>query len=351
MSKKQIIVYALVIAALGALVYFQVQHWKKFDWAKFSQQTSAVNWWIVISGALLIYAADSLRAWRWAIFLRPIKKVSGVRLLPAQFIGFAGLALLGRPGEFVRPYIIARKENLTFSSQVAVWTVERIFDTTAVAILISFDLLFSASLRTLDHPEQLKKFGFALIAIVVFGIGLVFFLWRFAIRIAAWIKKTFEPRFPHGSNTAANKVLAFGEGLNTIHGVPSFIALSIISLAIWIMVAFAYLQVVHAYPDPELNTLAFSDVVMLMGFSIAGGVLQLPVVGGGSQLLTIGALTYFFEVPQELAVSGGILLWLVTFMSVIPLGLALAHREHVSLRELSVESREESEDKIANLKL
>ena len=36
--------------------------------------------------------------------------------------------MLGRAGEMIRPYIIAKKERLTFTSQVAVWGVERIFD-------------------------------------------------------------------------------------------------------------------------------------------------------------------------------------------------------------------------------
>ena len=35
------------------------------------------------------------------------------------------------------------------------------------------------------------------------------------------------------------------------------------------------------------------------------------------------------------------LLWLVTFVSVVPAGLALAHFEHVSLRKISKESKKE----------
>jgi hypothetical protein len=44
-----------------------------------------------------------------------------------------------------------------------------------------------------------------------------------------------------------------------------------------------------------------------------------------------------------MAVSCGIVLWLVTFMSCVPVGLAFAHREHLSLRELSQESSHEEE--------
>ena len=77
--------------------------------------------------------------------------------------------------------------------------------------------------------------------------------------------------------------------------------------------------------------------------SVAGGIIQLPLVGGGSQLATIAVLSQTFDYADspELAVSCGMLLWLVTFMSVVPLGLVLAHRERISLRRLSAESEAE----------
>jgi hypothetical protein len=67
------------------------------------------------------------------------------------------------------------------------------------------------------------------------------------------------------------------------------------------------------------------------------------VVGGGSQLATIGTLVGVFGLTKELATSCGIMLWLVTFMSVIPAGLALAHHEHVSLTRLEEESLQAEE--------
>ena len=84
-----------------------------------------------------------------------------------------------------------------------------------------------------------------------------------------------------------------------------------------------------------------SKILLLMGSSMVGSLIQLPGVGGGSQLATISALQHIFNVSHELAASCGILLWLVTFVSVIPVGLLLAHRERLSLRKLSEESEQE----------
>jgi uncharacterized membrane protein YbhN (UPF0104 family) len=106
----------------------------------------------------------------------------------------------------------------------------------------------------------------------------------------------------------------------------------------WYLIALAYREVTHAYSIPALHHLTISKVLLLMGSSMVGSMVQLPAVGGGSQVATISALSGIFGVPKESAVSCGMLLWLVTFMSVAPLGLALAHRARLSLRQLSKES-------------
>jgi len=73
---------------------------------------------------------------------------------------------------------------------------------------------------------------------------------------------------------------------------------------------------------------------------MVGSLVQLPGVGGGSQFATIEALNHIFGVPPELATSCGIMLWLVTFVAIVPIGLVLAHRERLSFRSLSKESHE-----------
>jgi hypothetical protein len=161
-------------------------------------------------------------------------------------------------------------------------------------------------------------------------------------RIAPWVEHTLGKLAPAVGRNVAHKIFAFGEGLNTIHDVASFAQVVALSLFIWVLIALTYHQIVHAYPGP-LSELGISHVILLMGFSIVGSAVQLPVVGGGAQLATIAALLHVFAIPHELAVSAGIMLWLVTFVAVVPLGLVLAHREHVSLTKISRESAKRAE--------
>src|SRR5205823_7305517 len=102
--------------------------WPAFNTEKFRSQLRDLSWYRVALAVMIINLDYFLRALRWKILLSPVKKVSTLSVTASQFIGFTGLALLGRPAELIRPYLIAKKHNLSMSSQMAVWTVERIFD-------------------------------------------------------------------------------------------------------------------------------------------------------------------------------------------------------------------------------
>jgi glycosyltransferase 2 family protein len=341
MGKKRVLITAVVVALLGILIYTQFREWRNFDWPTFWAQTHQIRGIHIIHGIALIYIHYGLRALRWRIFLKPLKKTSWLSLLPSTLIGFTGLALLGRPGEFIRPYLISRRVNLSFSSQLAVWTVERIFDLGAFTVLMVGAIFASKGLRTLSFYAQFREIGFVLMAGVTALAVVAVVVARNGNRLADWLEVHFSRISKELGKKVATKIREFGLGLNTIDGFWAFAQISAVSVAMWYLIALAYREVTHAYMIPSLQHLTTSRVLLLMGSSMVGSMVQLPAVGGGSQVATISALSAIFNVPKESAVSCGILLWLVTFMSVAPLGLALAHRARLSLRQLSAESSQE----------
>ncbi len=156
--------------------------------------------------------------------------------------------------------------------------------------------------------------------------------------MASWVERRFSHLAANLGHRIALRIREFRGGLNTIHGPVSLLQLIAVSLVMWCMIAVAYKEVTHSYGADELE-IPQTQVLLLMGSSMVGSLIQLPGVGGGSQLATIAALQRIFDVPEELAASCGIMLWLVTFVAVVPLGLLLAHRERLSLRRLSEESQ------------
>lgn len=323
-SSKHMIT-AILAALTFVLIYVQWRSWHTFDWRTFLTATSDLRGLDLAVAVALSLLTFPLRAWRWQIFLRPVRETRFADVLSPTLIGFTGLALLGRPGELVRPYMIARRTNLTMASQMGVWTVERIFDMVAFAAMAAVGILVT---RNLPDLRQFRLAAWITAWIIVASaVG------------AAIVCRTRKALFRRVDRYASRypvliailrKLEAFSEGLNTIKDVKSFVGLSVLSVAIWVLTAFSYVATLHAYP--ALRTMSLSNAMLLMGFSMVGGLVQLPAVGGGAQLATIVAMVHLLHLPRELAVSAGILLWLVSFHAVTPIGLVLARKAHVSLR-------------------
>ncbi|HKS76025.1 MAG TPA: lysylphosphatidylglycerol synthase transmembrane domain-containing protein [Terriglobales bacterium] len=343
MKKRQTTIYLIIAAVLAALIYLQFRTWRDFDWSTFWNQTDHVNLFHILHGVLLIYLGYLMRALRWKIFLRPVRpQASTLRLVAPTIIGFTGLALLGRPGELIRPYLIARKEEQTFSSQLAVWAVERIFDIGAfTGILVGYIFLASGP-KELDYYAKFRQGGLILVALVL---GLAVGAWMVSKKgeaIADWVERRFAHHASNFGHRIALRVREFRGGLNTIHGPWELFQLIVVSVLMWYFIALAYKEVTHSYGVESLD-IQLSQVLLLMGSSMVGSMIQLPGVGGGSQLATISTLKHVFDVPNELAASCGIMLWLVTFVAVVPLGLVLAHLDRLSFRELVEETQREEE--------
>ncbi|HZC22204.1 MAG TPA: lysylphosphatidylglycerol synthase transmembrane domain-containing protein [Candidatus Binatia bacterium] len=342
MDKKRILASVVVFFILAFLVYLQIRHWRTFDWGTFWSQTHRIKKLHLLHGIALIYLGYVMRAWRWKIFLKPVRpETKTIELVSPTLVGFAGLALLGRAGEFIRPYLIARRTDLPVSSQVAVWGVERIFDIGAFTVLMLLAIFLPSALPSIPHPEYYLRFrelGFVLTGIVSATAIAAVIIRRNGERVATW----FEQRFSHLPNVGHRigaRVREFGMGLNTIHSAWSMLALTLVSVGMWYAIALSYKEVTHSYGVDALE-IPVSQLLILMFASMLGSMLQLPAVGGGSQMATIATLSNVFDAPPEVAASCGILLWLVTFAAVIPVGLLLAHHERLSLRKLSAESHQ-----------
>src|SRR5207237_5959534 len=139
-------------------------------------------------------------------------------LLAPTIVGFTGLALLGRPGEMIRPYLIARKENLSFPSQLAVWTVERIFDIGAFASLLVMAIFFTQGPRQfVEYYPKFRKGGLILIGLVMVMAVIALVIRLKGELVARWAEHRFTGRASGLGHKIAARVREFRGGLNSIH--------------------------------------------------------------------------------------------------------------------------------------
>ena len=310
----------LVLAAIVAFIAWKL-HGSHFDWVGAWAAVRTANPWLLAAAVLVIYSNNIVRAVRWALFLRADggPPVPWTQLVGSQFIGFTGLAIFGRIGELIRPLLVARRTGRTFASQVAVVTVERVFDLAAFGAIFAGTLLASPSLRALPYIGQAGKVIGGLTIVLIVFIAVVLLAGDAVGRLAARI-----------SPALAEKILTFRDGLRVISG--SFAAVAGLSLALWATVVLAYALVLKAFPAP-VNALSVGAVVVIAGFSIAGSALPVPS-GSGAWAGISFALAKLFAVPDAVAVPAGLLLWAVGTLAVIPVGLWFARSEGISLGAL-----------------
>jgi hypothetical protein len=337
MTKRNGVLWLVVFVVLAVVVALL---WNKvhFDWTMFWQQLRYVSVGHIVAGIALIYATYWLRAIRWAVFVSPTKKVSAGSLLGSQFIGFTAVALFGRLADLTRPYLVARRIGLSLSSQVAVYTIERMFDLGAAAVIFSCALAFTP--KNLPHHDVFVRAG-----VLSLGATLAIAVFAGAVRlaggtIAGFARGTVGLLSKSAGESIATKIIGFRDGLNALSSARDFGIVVLLSLAMWGLIGSAYLQTAHAFVHtPELGGLTFSRTMLLMAVSIGGSLLQLPVIGWFTQIaVTAAAMHTFYGAPIEAATACGAMLLVVTFLCIIPTGFIYSQVEHVNLKRVAQES-------------
>ena len=364
MKKSQWIVGLVVLAAMIAIGVY-AQHRYAFRWDQVIAHLASADWRKIGFSIACIYLAYVFRAVRWSLLMRHNKKVPLFSLLGTQVIGFTAVALIGRVADPVRPYLVAKKTGETLSSQIAVYIVERLFDFGTMALIASLALLwipqpalaapsghsgfFSHLFAPLVHRFPILAILFARFGALLITMAGVLLL--VAMRLSGnAVARLFEVSFGLISKSlgraVGHKVRTFHAGLDVIHNFADFGYSASLSLSMWLLITFAYLEAVRAYAaSPALAAMTLPKCVLLLMISGGVSVLQLPILGWFSQIAFVAAaLSSFFGVAPEAATACSTTILLATFLSVVPVGLLWAHFEHVSLRKVTLESEQAEED-------
>ncbi len=344
LKKNRNLLLILVIVAIAVAV-FALRDRIHFDWHTFAEQLQLADWKLFGIGVLLIWAGYCLRAVRWALLLKPTKRVSPASLIGTQVIGFTAVALFGRLADLVRPYLVSRRTNIALPSQIAVYTVERMFDMGSVALIFAVVLLFAPDRGSLPHPELMNRTALAALAVVVVFIGFAFFVRAAGVQVATLFGKVLGALSPKLGESVREKILGFRDGLNAITSFGDFLQALALSIIMWLMIAYSYLETLRAFSaSPPLAGMTLSRCMLLMATSTAGSIIQLPILGWFTQIgIVAKAMQSFFNVAPEPALGAAAMLLVVTFMSIIPVGLIWSRFEHVSLKKLTEESEQASE--------
>jgi hypothetical protein len=116
------------------------------------------------------------------------------------------------------------------------------------------------------------------------------------------------------------------------------------SAAHWLLATLIYLGIAKAFGDAFLHSdMNIAGAMLLIGITLVGSVLQLPGVGGGTQIAAFIGLTKIFGVEQEPAMAIAVSLWIVTFAGCTLAGIPLLIHEGMSFGQLRQLARAEAD--------
>jgi uncharacterized protein (TIRG00374 family) len=293
-----------------------------------------------------IYACYAIRALRWQVLQRNLGPSRFWQIYAMTLAGFAAVLALGRPGEPIRVLLLARKEKLPAADLFGIYLVERILDTASTLVVAALALLLIKS--GMESKETAGKFVPAIQAAgALLGVGVlgaIAFLVFLRVRGTALLERRLAPWLgAHNWKARVARILmGFARGVQTIRTWGDLALAGLYSALHWILVLFVYQWVIRAFGG-SLADFRLGDAMLVMAFSLVGSIVQLPGIGGGSQLASILVFTKVFGIETELATAVAIVIWLITFAAVAVMGLPILLHQGLSLGKLREMAEHEKE--------
>lgn len=332
----RIVIAAALVLTIVVIAAYRLKS-SNFRWQAFAGAFRGLDWlWFVLS-IVMNFATYWGRALRWEVMIRPMRRGASIaNMFRATVIGFTAVLLLGRPGELVRPYLIANKERLPFSSQMAVWLLERIFDLLMVLAIFSFALTRIPPEAVAVHPtlaQVLSAAGWLCGVMALICFALLFVFGRFPDQARSRLSAALGILPERLRERVDRLVSSFLLGMQSTSRRGYLALLAGYTMGEWILIVGTTWCVFRAFP--ATSALGLNGVCIFLGFVAFGSIVQIPGIGGGMQVAGVVALTEILGVAVEPATAVSLVFWVVSFVSIIPAGLALAVHEGVNWRKIS----------------
>jgi len=118
---------------------------------------------------------------------------------------------------------------------------------------------------------------------------------------------------------------ALVEGVESTRSDGALLLTLAYSVLEWVLIAGCYWGL--AQPFSGVINITLVDLLILMAFVSFEGVVQIPGVGSGTEVVAVLVLTELFGVRLELGTSFAALLCIIIFIVIVPVGFELALRE------------------------
>ncbi|MFA5511696.1 MAG: lysylphosphatidylglycerol synthase transmembrane domain-containing protein [Candidatus Kapaibacterium sp.] len=287
---------------------------------------SADYFWVVVSLPIIV-ASHYIRALRWRTILKPIMNPgSTINLFSAVMVGYFFNSIYPRLGEFVRPYVYAKRENVSKSSVFATIVVERVIDVFTLGFLFAIAFIIArdkiANMLPGVDPQKILMFSLLIIVVLIFSFYPPFikFLLKFLV-------KPF-------STAIYDRILdiftKFRLGFKVISQPGQYLRLVAESLLIWLCYALPMYLMFFCFDFSETIDVSIGDALFLVIVSGIGVTIAPTPSGiGVMHSLIMYAMMGLYGIKEEMALAYATINHASSLFIQLTLGGAFLLRERV----------------------
>lgn len=332
----------VLVLTLGLLAFF----FKDVEPAAIWRATRGADARLLALAIVVTLLTYAFRAFRWQYLLAPIGPTHFLTAFQTTVIGFAASFLLpARPGEVLRPYLLAKREGLPPTPAFATIILERLLDLVTVVLLFGVFVLFVDPASISADPvvyARVKTGGLIAAAGSIGGLALFFVLAGHPERLGQWALRIEGVLPARLARLVAQFVEGFAQGLAVMRRPAHLLGSLALSFPLWLSIALGIYVTSHAFH----MTFSYLGSFLVMTLLVVGVAMPTPgQVGGFHEMYKIAVVT-FFGAPTDTAVAAAIVLHAVSFVPVTLLGLAFMAKEGLSfgrMRDLAAVGKTEDE--------
>jgi hypothetical protein len=305
---------------------------RKIDFRQLWSALQTVDYRYIILAVVLTFISYFLRAVRWRYLLISEKTIPILSLYPATIIGYMANNLLpARLGEFVRAYVLARREHLETPLVFASLVIDRLFDGFTVLVMLLITLFAVRLPPGMEEAATALKAGGAAMFMLYCGILVfLYMLKRQTLRTLSFVGLLLKP-FPKSFSERLIPMLgSFIGGIRLSMRSGHIAAILLSSVLIWTFAVLPVDMTLHSF-GINLPITASMFIMGLLVFAV-----MVPASPG-----FIGTYHYAcfkglsaFGIPEATSVSIALIIHGTAFFPVIIAGFYHLWSNKISLNDI-----------------
>lgn len=320
--------YLIVAFVLTISSYFLYQSFKDIHYSEVFYLFKSANSFFIFLWFILFLAGTHVRTLRWKFFLTD-QKVKYTELFHALNIGnIASLILPFRAGEFIRPLMLSKHSEITFTSALISVVIERVAD-----VLGMFIIFYLFVHDTSNMPVFLitSANGLAyLCALILVGLSIARFFPEFLMKLGTSILCFL--RIPMKMRESILKLTQnVIDGLRGITSLSQLGLILILTFGLWISYAAGFSIIVSSLGKPfDISVGAVSAVFVALAIAAPNtpGFLLTFEMG-------VSAALAVFAYPGEFSLALALIAHAVQIIGTIILGLFSLWSKGLSLKQIN----------------